>query len=149
MLLFRLYILPFDQSKTRVPSTPSGHYPGTFFFVFFFSTRSKKMFNRSTLTRSYSSLVRNFKVPTPSSKKTNLIGFTLNDLKVELEGLQHTKSFTPLQIWQHMYKKGITQFEDMPNLSKDLRQELSAKYEISYGEVKVQDLFYALFLPFF
>lgn len=96
------------------------------------------MVNRSILTRSYSSLVRNFKVPTPFSKKTNLIGLTLNDLKAELEGLQHTKSFTPLQIWQHMYKKGITRFEDMPNLSKDLRQELSAKYEINYGEVKVR-----------
>lgn len=101
--------------------------------------------NRSIfIKRSYSSLVRNFKVPSTTNKKTNLIGLTLNDLQVELEGLEHTKKFTPLQIWQHMYKKGITQFEDMPNLSKDLRQELSAKYEINYGEIKVCTYFETL-----
>lgn len=89
-----------------------------------------------SIQRSYSSLVRNFKVPSNGPKKTNLIGFTLEELQQELAGLEHSKKFTPLQIWQHMYKKGYTDFE-MPNISKDLRAELSRKYEINYGEVKV------------
>ncbi|KAI9249807.1 23S rRNA m(2)A-2503 methyltransferase [Helicostylum pulchrum] len=86
--------------------------------------------------RSYSSLVRNFKVPSTSPKRTNLIGLTLEELQVELAGLEYSKKFTPLQIWQFMYKKGYTDF-DMPNLSKDLRTELGRKYEINYGEVKL------------
>lgn len=93
-----------------------------------------------TSKRNYSSVIRNFKIPSaPTSiqKKTNLLGWTLADLQQELAGLQFSKKYTPLQIWQHMYKKGYTQFTDMPNLSKDLQQELNDKYEINYGEVKV------------
>jgi hypothetical protein len=103
---------------------------------------------RSTI-RSYSSVIRNFKIPPSSTsiqKKTNLLGLTLEDLQQELAGLQHSKKFTPLQIWQHMYKKGYTQFDEMPNLSKDLQQELSAKYEINYGEVKVGFSIFCLFI---
>lgn len=92
------------------------------------------------MKRCYSSLVRNFKAPSSSTtvqRKKNLIGLTLPDLQEELAGLTHSKKFTPLQIWQHVYKRGYTKFEDMPNLSKDLQLELSAKYEVNYGEVKV------------
>jgi 23S rRNA (adenine2503-C2)-methyltransferase len=99
------------------------------------------MLQRSpNLKRCYSSVIKNFKAPsspTTVQKKKNLIGLTLTDLQQELEGLTHTKKFTPLQIWQHVYKKGYTKFEEMPNLSKDLQNELNAKYEINYGEVKV------------
>lgn len=99
--------------------------------------------------RSYSSLVRNFKIPSTSPKRTNLIGLTLEELQVELAGLEHSKKFTPLQIWQFMYKKGYTDF-DMPNLSKDLRTELGRKYEINYGEVKVKKNYnFYFFLNFF
>ncbi|OBZ84442.1 Dual-specificity RNA methyltransferase RlmN, partial [Choanephora cucurbitarum] len=87
--------------------------------------------------------IANFKIPSsPSSlyQKTNLLGLTLSDLQKELEGLEHTKKFTPLQIWQHMYKKGYTDFNSMPNLSKELRQELDRKYEIKYGELKLDKI---------
>ncbi|KAI8090937.1 uncharacterized protein B0P05DRAFT_528042 [Gilbertella persicaria] len=84
--------------------------------------------------------IANFKIPPssiPVQKKTNLLGMTLHDLEKEFEGLQHTKKYTPLQIWQHMYKRGYTDFNNMPNLSKDLKQILDRKYEINYGEVKL------------
>lgn len=82
--------------------------------------------------------IRDFKLPShTTSQKKNLLGFTLPDLHNELAGLNHVKKYTALQIWQHMYKKGYTQFDSMPNLSKDLRLELSQKYEIKYGDVKV------------
>lgn len=92
------------------------------------------------MKRCYSSIVRNFKAPSSSTtvqRKKNLIGLTLPDLQEELAGLTHSKKFTPLQIWQHVYKRGYTKFEDMPNLSKDLQMELAAKYEVNYGEVKL------------
>ncbi|EPB88742.1 cfr family radical SAM enzyme [Mucor circinelloides 1006PhL] len=97
------------------------------------------MLRRPFSVRGFAS-VRSFKVPSnPTSvqKKTNLIGLTLDDLKQELEGLNYSKNYSALQIWQHMYKKGYTRFEDMPNISKDLQQELNHKYEIKYGEVKL------------
>jgi hypothetical protein len=81
--------------------------------------------------------IHSFKTPSSSIQKTNLLGFPLDNLQTELAGLQHSKKFTALQIWQHMYKKGYTKFEDMPNISKDLQMELNRKYEINYGEVKV------------
>lgn len=98
------------------------------------------MIRRSiNIKRCYSSAVRNFKTPSSTAvqRKKNLIGLTLPDLQEELAGLTHSKKFTPLQIWQHVYKKGYTEFADMPNLSKDLQLELGAKYEVNYGEVKV------------
>jgi 23S rRNA (adenine2503-C2)-methyltransferase len=90
--------------------------------------------------RSFTS-IQNFKTPSGSVQKTNLLGFPLESLQSELAGLQHSKKFTALQIWQHMYKKGYTKFEDMPNISKDLQLELNRKYEINYGEVKVSFIF--------
>ncbi|KAI8646540.1 radical SAM enzyme [Parasitella parasitica] len=87
--------------------------------------------------------VRSFKIPShPASlqKKTNLIGLTLDDLKQEFVGLKHSKNYSALQIWQHMYRKGCTQFEDMTNIHKDLQQELNQKYEIKYGQVKLDKI---------
>ncbi|KAI9486870.1 MAG: radical SAM enzyme, Cfr family [Benjaminiella poitrasii] len=85
--------------------------------------------------------VCDLKLPSTSSrfinKKMNLIGMTLEDLRDELKrSTPHAKKYTALQIWQHMYRRGSTEFNDMPNISKDLRAELASKYEISYGEVK-------------
>lgn len=100
------------------------------------------MLQRSVVQQSKTGLasIQNFKAPLRSTQKTNLLGFPLNDLQSELAGLQHSKKFTALQIWQHMYKKGYTKFEDMPNISKDLQYELNRKYEINYGEVKVSSI---------
>ncbi|KAI8877733.1 ribosomal RNA large subunit methyltransferase N [Backusella circina FSU 941] len=65
---------------------------------------------------------------------------TLEELQQEIIGLEPTKKYTALQIWQHMYKKGYTQFDDMPNLSKDMKEALNQKYEINYGEVKLDKM---------
>lgn len=99
-----------------------------------------RSFLSTTSKRCYSKIVspRNFKVGSQGPKKTNLVGMTLEEIQQEIIGLEPAKKYTALQIWQHMYKKGHTQFDDMPNLSKDMKQVLNHKYEIDYGEIKVE-----------
>ncbi|KAI7905272.1 radical SAM enzyme, Cfr family [Cokeromyces recurvatus] len=75
------------------------------------------------------------------NKKTNLIGLTLEELQNEIKRtIPQAKKYIALQIWQHMYKRGKTHFNDMPNLPKDLRAELMSQYEINYGEVKLDKI---------
>jgi len=56
-------------------------------------------------------------------EKTNIRAYTLQELANVL--VQHgEKAFRAKQIWQWIWQKGVTRFEDMTNLSKDFREFL-------------------------
>lgn len=65
-----------------------------------------------------------------ATPKENLFGYDLDGLKdvVLKEG---EKAFRAKQIYAWLYATGVTDFEDMTNLSKSLRAKLAARYEIS------------------
>ncbi len=64
---------------------------------------------------------------------------TLEELKEELKG-QGMPAFRATQVYQWMHQKLAAGFEDMTNLSKDLRSELSEKYEyICLKPVRIQE----------
>ena len=57
-------------------------------------------------------------------EKTNIRAYTLQELANVL--VQHgEKAFRAKQIWQWLWQKGVTRFEDMTNLSKDFREFLN------------------------
>lgn len=64
---------------------------------------------------------------------------TLEELKEELKG-QGMPAFRATQVYQWMHQKLAAGFEDMTNLSKDLRSELSEKYEYTcLKPVRIQE----------
>ncbi|KAF9971606.1 hypothetical protein BGZ73_005430 [Actinomortierella ambigua] len=81
--------------------------------------------------------------PLPSTRrdwdKKNLIGLTLPQLQEELRSVPGVKSYTAKQIYGFMYQRGVTEFEDMQNVPKDIRQTLKERYTIDYGRI-VTDL---------
>ena len=57
-------------------------------------------------------------------EKTNIRAYTQQELANVL--VQHgEKAFRAKQIWQWLWQKGVTRFEDMTNLSKDFREFLN------------------------
>lgn len=69
--------------------------------------------------------------------KKNIVGLSLQQLQHELATIPEARKYTAQQVWEHMYRRGITDFQDMTNLSKTLRSELEARYKIHYGFVQV------------
>lgn len=64
---------------------------------------------------------------------------TLEELKEELKG-QGMPAFRATQVYQWMHQKLASGFEEMTNLSKDLRSELSEKYEYTcLKPVRIQE----------
>ena len=61
--------------------------------------------------------------------KTNLFGKTLNELQDICKSLK-LPGFTAKQIAQWLYQKEITSIEEMTNLSKKNREELSENYQV-------------------
>ena len=58
--------------------------------------------------------------------KTNLIGFTSEELQEKLG----VKKFQATQIYSWIYHHGVTSFDKMTNISKDLQAQLAESYEI-------------------
>ncbi|KAJ8658674.1 23S rRNA methyltransferase [Lichtheimia ornata] len=69
--------------------------------------------------------------------KKNLIGLSLEQLQHELATIPEARKYTAQQVWEHMYRRGITDFQGMTNLSKTLRSELDSRYKIHYGHVQL------------
>ncbi|MEH7492941.1 23S rRNA (adenine(2503)-C(2))-methyltransferase RlmN [Neobacillus niacini] len=63
-------------------------------------------------------------------KKTSIYSLQLNELKEWLTN-NGEKPFRAEQIYDWLYKKRISSFEDMNNLSKSLRDKLSENYQIT------------------
>jgi 23S rRNA (adenine2503-C2)-methyltransferase len=53
--------------------------------------------------------------------------YTLEDMIVEFENINE-KKFRATQVFEWIYRKGVTSFDDMSNLSKDLREKLKQNY---------------------
>lgn len=60
---------------------------------------------------------------------------TFEQLKNETENL-HLPKFRALQIYQWLHKYGVTSFDEMTNISKDLKNTLSQNYYISYCAIE-------------
>jgi 23S rRNA (adenine2503-C2)-methyltransferase len=67
--------------------------------------------------------------------KTDLAGLELSELELFVETLGH-KKFHARQIYQWIWKRGVTDFGSMTNLSRELRTALEEKATISLPEVE-------------
>ncbi len=62
-------------------------------------------------------------------KKTDIRSLNYDELSAEIQSLGLPK-YRVGQIYSWLYEKGVRDFSEMSNLSKDLRERLSEKYEI-------------------
>ena len=68
-------------------------------------------------------------IPIISSNLASILELSKGQLLASLETLGHPK-YRAEQLWRAIYREGRTSFEDMTNLSKDLRGVLSQNYSI-------------------
>lgn len=73
------------------------------------------------------------------TEKIELIGLSKAELQEVLSALGE-KPFRAKQLWQWLYFRGVTDFEDMTNLSKDLRQKLAQKFTISRPKIVTEQV---------
>ena len=73
----------------------------------------------------------------------NLIGLTRDQLTSALQdsGIKEEQiKMRNAQIWKWIYVKGIQNFDDMTNLSKDIRTNLTAKFQLSRPEIVTKQI---------
>ena len=68
-----------------------------------------------------------------------LVGLSSDELKAEMEGLGE-KSFRAKQLWQWIYNKGETDFDQMTSLSKAFREKLKGLYTVSHPKIVAEQL---------
>lgn len=71
--------------------------------------------------------------------KKELIGLSREELATELEKIGE-KPFRTKQLWQWLYFHGVTDFEKMSNLSKDLRKKLADNFTIMRPKVVAEQI---------
>jgi 23S rRNA (adenine2503-C2)-methyltransferase len=74
----------------------------------------------------------------PATGKTNLVGLTRDGLRDALAGIGTPEKQLRMrvnQIWQWIYFRGVRDFSEMTNLSKDYRAKLDQSFEIALPEV--------------
>lgn len=64
------------------------------------------------------------------SKQIDIRSLTLNELKANIEDIGE-KAFRAKQIYEWLWQKSCVDFDQMSNLSKDLREKLKARYVIN------------------
>jgi len=69
-----------------------------------------------------------------SEQRTDLVGLSRDELKVEMERIGE-KTFRAKQLWQWIYHQGVTEFDQMSNISKSLHGKLSENFFISRPKV--------------
>lgn len=67
----------------------------------------------------------------------DIFDFTKEELKEELEGMGE-KPYRAKQVFSWLHAKGVTSFDDMTDLSKELRAKLKETYQI--GGLSIQDM---------
>ena len=68
----------------------------------------------------------------------NLIGLTRDQLTHALQNIgikEKQVKMRHAQIWQWIYVKGVQNFDEMTNVSKDIRTSLAAKFQLSRPEI--------------
>lgn len=73
------------------------------------------------------------------SEKIELLGLSHQQLEAELAKLGE-KPFRAKQIWHWIYHQGESQFANMSNLSKDLRDKLEQNYTISRPKIVTEQI---------
>ena len=68
-----------------------------------------------------------------------IIGLSKKELSAAL-ALMGEKPFRTKQIWQWLYVQGVTSFAEMTNLSKELREKLSAAFIISRPKIITEQI---------
>ena len=63
-------------------------------------------------------------------EKRDIKSLSLEELEEELTG-KGLKAFRARQVFQWIHEKTADSFEDMTNLSRDLRQQLSKEYDLA------------------
>ena len=71
--------------------------------------------------------------------KVDLAGLELKELEEFVQSLGH-KKFHARQLYHWIWKRGVTEFKDMTNLSLELRQALEEKATVSVPEVIKHDV---------
>lgn len=74
-----------------------------------------------------------------SNKKIDIRSLSLNDLKIQLESLGE-KSFRAKQIYEWLWEKSCTDFDEMSNLSKPLREKLKESFCINSVKIHTSQL---------
>ena len=73
-----------------------------------------------------------------NSEKKNIVGMSRNELKSALFNINtHPKSLKMRenQIWNWIYRKGVRNFDQMTNISKECREKLKEKFKITRPEI--------------
>lgn len=71
--------------------------------------------------------------------KTELIGLSKEEIAQEIAKIGE-KPFRATQLWQWLYLKGVTDFDKMSNLSKELRAKLKENYSITRPKVVAEQI---------
>ena len=71
---------------------------------------------------------------TTEAPKVNFYGLPLNELQMHLMGLGKEK-FRAKQLYKWVYEKGVTNFEDMTDISKEFRRQLPNLFDLSLPKV--------------
>ncbi|MBR6408624.1 MAG: 23S rRNA (adenine(2503)-C(2))-methyltransferase RlmN [Alphaproteobacteria bacterium] len=67
-------------------------------------------------------------------QKTEIIGLSKEELSLFLEEMGE-KTYRVKQLWQWLYFKGVKSFDEMTNLSKDLRLKLEEKFVLTRPKI--------------
>lgn len=74
-----------------------------------------------------------------TNNKTDIFSLSRAELAQVLSGMGE-KSFRLKQIWQWLYVQGVTSFDEMTNLSKDLRTKLDECFVISRPKIVTEQI---------
>ena len=77
----------------------------------------------------------------------NIKDFTLDELRGELVKIGE-KPFRAEQIFSWIYRENVTSFEEMTNLSKDLRKKLEENYTLNNYKITTKNSTFHLFVKF-
>ncbi len=75
-----------------------------------------------------------FAAPSAGDGLINLVGMDRAELAALVEGLDEPR-FRAVQLFQWIYGRGVTDFDDMTNLSKGLRTKLAGRYVVARPEI--------------
>lgn len=73
------------------------------------------------------------------SEKIEILGLTKAELTQQLVNIGE-KPFRVKQLWQWIYYHGVSQFADMSNLSKDLREKLDTNFTLTRPKVVAEQV---------
>lgn len=77
--------------------------------------------------------------PLVADERKNLIGLTREEMAAELEAMGE-KPFRLKQLWHWIYHRGVTDFDEMTTLSKDMRARMGESHRLARPGVVTEQL---------